>query len=83
MPFDEKMKATFAKAQSIAADIGMELKAGGTGGGSDGNFVAALGIPLLDGMGAVGEGYHSEREFIFADSLKEKKNLLVALIKNW
>ena len=83
MPFDETMKATFAKAQSIAADIGMELRAGGTGGGSDGNFVAALGIPLLDGMGAVGEGYHSEREFIFADSMEEKKDLLVALIKNW
>ncbi len=83
MPFDETMKATFAKAQSIAADIGMELRAGGTGGGSDGNFVAALGIPLLDGMGAVGEGYHSEREFIFADSMEEKKDLLMALIKNW
>jgi len=37
----------------------------------------------LDGMGAVGEGYHSEREFIFADSLEEKKDLLAALIKNW
>ncbi|MEK6754146.1 MAG: M20 family metallopeptidase [Chloroflexota bacterium] len=83
MPFDETMSATFAKAQSIAAGIGMDLKAGGTGGASDGNFIAPLGIPLLDGMGAIGEGYHSEREFIFADSLEQKKNLLVALLKNW
>ncbi len=34
-------------------------------------------------MGAIGEGYHSEREFIFANSLEQKKNLLVALLKNW
>jgi glutamate carboxypeptidase len=83
MPFDDTMKATFEKAKSIAAGIGMELKAGGTGGASDGNFVAPFGIPVLDGMGAIGEGYHSEREFIFSSSLEEKKKLLVELIKQW
>ena len=83
MPFDDRMKATFEKAKSIAARIGVELKAGGTGGASDGNFVAPLGIPLLDGMGAVGEGYHSEREFIFADSLEQKAKLVAELIKEW
>lgn len=83
MPFDDMMSATFEKAKSIAAGIGMELKAGGTGGASDGNFVAPFHIPLLDGMGAIGEGYHSDREFIFADSLEQKKNLLAALLKNW
>ena len=83
MPFDDTMSKTFEKAKAIAATIGMELKAGGTGGASDGNFVAPFGIPVLDGMGAIGEGYHSEREFIFADSLEQKKNLLVALLKNW
>ncbi len=83
MPFDETMKNTFEKAKSIAARVGMELKAGGTGGASDGNFVAASGIPVLDGMGAIGEGYHSEREYIFADSLEQRKNLLVALLLNW
>jgi glutamate carboxypeptidase len=80
MPFDDRMKSTFEKAKLIAAQIGMELKAGGTGGASDGNFVAPLGIPLLDGMGAVGEGYHSEREFIFADSLEQKAKLIAELI---
>ncbi len=83
MPFDDTMSNTFQKAKSIAAGIGMELKAGGTGGASDGNFVAPFGIPVLDGMGAIGEGYHSEREFIFTDSLEQKKNLLAALLKNW
>jgi glutamate carboxypeptidase len=83
MPFDETMKATFEKARSIAAQIGMELKAGGTGGASDANFVAPLGIPVLDGLGAVGEGYHSEREYIFADSLAERAKLVAALLQNW
>ncbi len=83
MPFDERMKFTFGKASSIAAAIGMELKAGGTGGVSDANFVAPLGIPVLDGMGAVGEGLHSEREFIHVDSLEQKRKLLMELIQKW
>lgn len=83
MPFDETMKATFEKAKSIAATIGMELRAGGTGGASDGNFIAPLGIPVLDGMGAVGEGAHSEREYIFADSMEQKARLIASLLHNW
>lgn len=83
MPFDGTMKVTFEKARSIAARIGMELKAGGTGGGSDANFVAPLGIPVLDGLGAVGEGYHSEREYIFAESIAERTKLVAALLQNW
>ncbi|MEP7136496.1 MAG: M20 family metallopeptidase [Chloroflexota bacterium] len=83
MPFDDLMKSTFEKAKSIAAQIGMDLTAGGTGGASDGNFVAPLGIPLLDGMGAVGEGYHSEREFIFADSMEQKVKLIASLLHEW
>ncbi len=83
MPFDDAMKATFEKAKSIAARIGMTLSAGGTGGASDGNFVASLGIQVLDGMGAVGEGYHSEREYIFAESLQQKAKLIAALIREW
>jgi glutamate carboxypeptidase len=83
MPFDETMKATFQKAKSIAAQIGMDLNAGGTGGASDANFVAPLGIPVLDGLGAIGEGYHSEREYIFANSLEERTKLVAALLKKW
>ena len=83
MPFDAAMKATFEKARSIAAQIGMELKAGGTGGASDANFVAPLGIPVLDGLGAIGEGYHSDREYIFADSLEERVKLVATLLKEW
>jgi len=83
MPFNDTMKAAFEKAKSIAARIGMDLKASGTGGGSDANFVAPLGIPVLDGLGAVGEGPHSEREFIFADSLFEHSQLVSRLLTDW
>ena len=83
MPFDDRMKSTFEKAKTIAARIGMELKAGGTGGGSDANFVAPLGIPVLDGLGAVGEGYHSDREYIFADSMEQKARLVSSLLLDW
>jgi len=83
MPFDDRMKSTFEKAKSIGTRIGMKLIAGGTGGASDGNFVAPLGIPLLDGMGAVGDGAHSEREYIFADSMEQKARLISSLLRDW
>jgi glutamate carboxypeptidase len=83
MPFDDTMNVTFEKARSIAAQMGMELNAGGTGGASDANFVAPLGIPVLDGLGAVGEGYHSDREYIFVESLDERVKLVAALLQNW
>ena len=83
MPFDKRAKTAFEKAKSIAAKIGVELKAGGSGGLSDGNLVAPLGIPVLDGLGAIGEGLHSDREFIFTDSLTERSRLLAALLQNW
>ena len=54
--------ALFRKARSLAAEIGLELREASTGGGSDGNFTAALGVPTLDGMGAVGEGAHASSE---------------------
>ena len=83
MPFDETMKKTFAKAKAIAQNKGIALKARGTGGASDANFVAALGIPVLDGLGTVGEGLHSSREYIFTKSLMEKTELLVSLLREW
>lgn len=83
MPNNELMKATFEKARLIAARIGLTLKAGGSGGGSDGNFVAPLGVAVLDGMGTYGEGLHSEREYIFARSLPERAALTAQLIKDW
>lgn len=83
MPFDDLMQSTFGKAKTIVAELGVDLKAGGTGGVSDANLVAPLGIPVLDGLGAIGEGYHSEREYIFAGSLAQRVKLISTLLKNW
>ncbi|MGD0753203.1 MAG: M20 family metallopeptidase [Anaerolineales bacterium] len=83
MPSNDIMKATFERTRKIAAGIGIELIASGTGGASDANFVAPLGIPVLDGLGAVGDGGHSEREFILKDSLPERAKLLATILREW
>jgi glutamate carboxypeptidase len=84
LPYNEINQAAFQKASEIVRSaLGLELRAGGAGGGSDANFVAPLDVPVLDGLGAVGEGFHSPREYIFKDSLAERARLLAALIQNW
>jgi len=83
MPRDETMQHTFNKARSIAAGSGLDLSEGSTGGGSDANFVAPLGVPVLDGLGAVGDGAHSEREHIVIESLPQRATMLSALMLNW
>ena len=83
MPRDATMVRTFEKAQMIGRELGLHLAEGSTGGGSDANFVAPLGIPVLDGLGAVGDGAHSDREYVLVDSLPERAALLAALLYNW
>ncbi len=83
MPRDERMRQTFQKAQDIGARLGLSLTEGGTGGGSDANFVAPLGVPVLDGLGAQRDGAHSEREHILLSSLAERTALLAALLTEW
>jgi glutamate carboxypeptidase len=83
MPYNETIKATFERVKAIAAKENIEIKASGTGGASDANFVAPLGIPVLDGLGPAGGEYHSEREFIFRDSLPERAKLLTAILRDW
>jgi glutamate carboxypeptidase len=70
----------FERAASVAAGLGFQLQEAATGGGSDGNFTSALGIPTLDGMGAVGEGAHAHRESILVDALVPRTALLAAMI---
>lgn len=70
----------FQQARSLASEIGFELYEASTGGGSDGNFTAALGIPTLDGMGAVGEGAHAAHESVLLDELLPRTALLAAMI---
>jgi glutamate carboxypeptidase len=72
--------ALFRRAATMAAGLGFQLQEAATGGGSDGNFTSALGIPTLDGMGAVGEGAHAEHESILLDALVPRTALLAAMI---
>jgi glutamate carboxypeptidase len=70
----------FARARSLAHQIGLDLKEAATGGASDGNFTSALGIPTLDGMGAVGEGAHAAHESISIEHLAPRTALLAGML---
>jgi glutamate carboxypeptidase len=59
----------FNQAKAVAADLGIVLEEGSAGGGSDGNFTAALGVPTLDGFGAIGDGAHAIHEHVDIDAL--------------
>jgi glutamate carboxypeptidase len=70
----------FEKARSIASVLGYQLGEGSTGGGSDGNFTAALGVPTLDGLGAIGDGAHAAHEHVDASALPWRAALVAGLI---
>ena len=70
----------FRTAQKLAREMGVELDESLSGGGSDGNFTAALGVPTLDGAGAVGEGAHALNESILVDRIADRTALLAKLV---
>ena len=79
----ERNKGTvelFRRARRLALELGFALEEASTGGGSDGNFTSALGIPTLDGTGAVGAGAHAAHEHILAEHLAPRTALLAALM---
>jgi glutamate carboxypeptidase len=73
-------RALFRKATALAAELGVSLEESAAGGGSDGNFTAALGVPTLDGLGAVGEGAHAPNESILVDRIADRTALLAKLV---
>jgi glutamate carboxypeptidase len=68
-------------ARKIGSEIGIAVEEGSTGGASDGNFTAAMGIPTLDGLGAIGDGAHALDEFVEMDSLSVRAALVAGLIR--
>jgi len=74
--------ALYKKAQAIGKEIGWKVEEAAVGGGSDGNFTAALGIPTLDGLGGVGEGAHAVHEHIVISELPRRALLVAALTEN-
>jgi len=74
------VRRLFHHAQALMRQIGRNLGEAITGGGSDGNFTAALGVPTLDGLGAVGDGAHSLNEHVLIRALPERAALLAGLL---
>jgi glutamate carboxypeptidase len=70
----------FRTARKLALELGVNLEESASGGGSDGNFTAALGVPTLDGLGAVGEGAHAIHESILIDRMADRTALLAKLL---
>jgi glutamate carboxypeptidase len=70
----------FGTAKKLAAELDVQLEESSTGGGSDGNFTAGLGVPTLDGLGAVGEGAHATNESILIDRIPDRVALLAMLL---
>jgi glutamate carboxypeptidase len=79
----ERSRATvklYHRAKALAAELDYPLPETAVGGASDGNFTAALCIPTLDGMGAVGEGAHAAHESIFSEHLAPRTALLAGML---
>ena len=72
--------ALYEKARNLAATFNYELDETQVGGASDGNFVAALGVPVLDGLGVAGGGAHTMSEHILIDDLAKRATLLTLLL---
>jgi glutamate carboxypeptidase len=83
-PFDKASSdALFARAAALAEQLGHPpLRGEAVGGGSDGNFTAGIGVPTLDGLGAVGDGAHARDEHVIVDSMPERAALVAALISD-
>jgi glutamate carboxypeptidase len=74
------IRQLFQTARGWAKELGVDLEESSTGGGSDGNFTAALGVPTLDGLGGVGEGAHAVNESILVDRIADRTALLAMLL---
>jgi glutamate carboxypeptidase len=74
------MAALFDQARQIAAGMDVDLREGSTGGGSDGNFTAAIGVPTLDGLGPEGEGAHAAHEHVLTESFPRRVALVAGLL---
>ncbi len=79
----ERRPGLFDRAAAIGEKVGVTIYEGGTGGGSDGNFTAAMGIPTLDGLGAHGDGAHALHEHVIIDSLPRQATLIAAIVMEW
>jgi glutamate carboxypeptidase len=83
MELSPAVARAFERARAIARELGLEIGEAATGGASDGNFTAALGLPTLDGLGCPGDGAHAEHEQVSIAGLIERTAFLTALLNRW
>lgn len=83
MPRNDLIENTFNQVRQIGWNYGFELSETSTGGASDANFTASLGIPVIDGMGVVGGGMHAVDEYVEIPSLVQRAQLLAAVLTEW
>ena len=79
----ERMPAAYEQARQIGTALGLTVREEGVGGGSDGNFTAAIGIPTLDGLGPQGDGLHAEHEHVLISTLTQRAALVAGLLRDW
>lgn len=76
----DAIASAFQRARAIGATVGLDLNEASTGGGSDGNFTAGIGVPTLDGLGCNGDGAHADNEHIEIDKIDQRAALITALL---
>lgn len=82
MERSEGVIGLYEKARSLAASFGYALDETQVGGASDGNFVAAMGVPVLDGLGASGDGAHTLHEHVLVSDIAQRATLITLLIQS-
>jgi glutamate carboxypeptidase len=83
MEHNERMRAAFAQCQAIGQRHGISVREAGSGGGSDGNITAAMGVTTLDGLGPQGDGLHALNEHVIINSLPQRATLLAGILSDW
>ncbi|HRL13698.1 MAG TPA: M20 family metallopeptidase [Aggregatilineales bacterium] len=83
MEHNDLMKATVAQIKAAGERVGVTVREDGSGGGSDGNITAAMGIPTLDGLGPQGDGLHALHEHVVINSLPTRCAVMAALLQDW
>lgn len=83
MEHNDLMVKTFAQCKQIGEAYGLTVREDGSGGGSDGNITASMGVATLDGLGPAGDGLHALHEHVVLNSLPERAALIAAMLKDW
>ena len=83
MPRTSEIDMAYRRAKVIGKGLGLEVREGSTGGGSDANLIAPLGLPILDGLGPLGSGAHTRKESLIVASLPPRTALLTGILSEW